>query len=132
MSGTRGTLRRNQSVSVRSAVIARRLVSISLPVRSHTPAIQCETTSGLFICEECVQHCVLSLSNDKHNETEDSSSFLPLVIPKPTDIKAMLDDFVIGQDHAKKVLSVAVHNHYKRIANRERLKHVEPSKRATS
>jgi ATP-dependent Clp protease ATP-binding subunit ClpX len=88
----------------------------------------CETTSALFICEECVQHCALSLSRDKDNATDDSSSCLPLVIAKPTDIKAMLDDFVIGQDRAKKVLSVAVHNHYKRIANRERLKNVDLQK----
>jgi len=46
------------------------------------------------------------------------------VIPKPTDIKATLDEFVIGQERAKKVLAVAVHNHYKRIVNRDRLKQV--------
>ena len=100
------------------------LITGPAPYTCHS----CETTSTLFICEECVQHCALSLSKDKHNGTEDSSSFLPLVIPKPTDIKAMLDDYVIGQDRAKKVLSVAVHNHYKRIANRERLKHVDLQK----
>ena len=50
---------------------------------------------------------------------------LPLRIPKPTEIKATLDRYVIGQDRAKKVLSVAVHNHYKRIASRETLTHVE-------
>jgi ATP-dependent Clp protease ATP-binding subunit ClpX len=53
---------------------------------------------------------------------------LPLVIPKPTEIKAMLDEYVIGQEQAKKVLSVAVHNHYKRIVNRERLTHVDLQK----
>jgi ATP-dependent Clp protease ATP-binding subunit ClpX len=50
------------------------------------------------------------------------------VVPKPTEIKATLDDYVIGQDRAKKVLSVAVHNHYKRIVNRDRLKHVDLQK----
>jgi ATP-dependent Clp protease ATP-binding subunit ClpX len=50
---------------------------------------------------------------------------VPLVIPKPTEIKTTLDDYVIGQDHAKKVLSVAVRNHYKRILNRDRTQHVE-------
>jgi ATP-dependent Clp protease ATP-binding subunit ClpX len=68
------------------------------------------------------------LIKDKNNNSSVSSSSLPLVIPKPTDIKATLDDYVIGQDRAKKVLSVAVHNHYKRIANRERLKHVDLQK----
>jgi len=48
-----------------------------------------------------------------------------LVIPKPTEIKTTLIDYVIGQDRAKKVLSVAVHNHYKRILNRGRIRHVE-------
>ncbi|HEY6288069.1 MAG TPA: hypothetical protein VIW48_01365 [Nitrospiraceae bacterium] len=50
---------------------------------------------------------------------------MPLVIPKPTEIKTTLDDYMIGQDHAKKVLSVAVRNHYKRILNRGRIQHVE-------
>ena len=54
-----------------------------------------------------------------------SSSSVPLVIPKPTEIKTSLDDCVIGQDRAKKVLSVAVRNHYKRILNRGRIQHVE-------
>ena len=89
----------------------------------------CQTTSALLICEECIQRCSLSLTKDNNNNgAQDSSSSLPLVIPKPTEIKATLDDYVIGQDHAKKVLSVAVHNHYKRIVNRDRLKHVDLQK----
>lgn len=88
----------------------------------------CRTTAALLICEECVQRCALSLSKDKHNNARDLVPSLPLVIPKPTDIKAKLDDYVIGQDRAKKVLSVAVHNHYKRIVNRERLTHVDLEK----
>jgi ATP-dependent Clp protease ATP-binding subunit ClpX len=51
-----------------------------------------------------------------------------MVVPKPSAIKAILDDYVIGQDRAKKVLSVAVHNHYKRILNRDRIQHVELQK----
>ena len=82
----------------------------------------------MSICEECIQHCSLSLSKNKPNGTQALASPLPLVIPKPTDIKAKLDEYVIGQDRAKKVLSVAVHNHYKRIVNRERLKHVDLEK----
>lgn len=88
----------------------------------------CRTAAPLSICEECIQHCSLSLAKDKNGGIPGSSTSLPLVIPKPTDIKATLDDYVIGQDRAKKVLSVAVHNHYKRIANRERLKHVDLQK----
>ena len=86
----------------------------------------CRTTSALLICEECVQHCTASLNKDK--QVQDSLAAVPLVVPKPTEIKATLDQYVIGQDRAKKVLSVAVHNHYKRIVNRERLKHVDLQK----
>ena len=64
----------------------------------------------------------------KNNRAPGSSSSVPLVIPKPTEIKTTLDDYVIGQDRAKKVLSVAVHNHYKRILNRGRIQHVELQK----
>ena len=86
----------------------------------------CRTTSALLICEECVQHCTASLNKDK--QVQDSLAAGPLVVPKPTEIKATLDQYVIGQDRAKKVLSVAVHNHYKRILNRDRLKHVDLQK----
>ncbi|MCE3223504.1 MAG: clpX [Nitrospira sp.] len=100
-----------------------RLIASPDPVTCHS----CHKPSTLLICEDCVQRCALSLIKDKNSASQASSS-LPLVIPKPTDIKATLDDYVIGQDRAKKVLSVAVHNHYKRIANRERLKHVDLQK----
>lgn len=52
----------------------------------------------------------------------------PMTVPKPTEIKATLDEYVVGQDRAKKVLAVAVHNHYKRILNRERLTNVDLQK----
>jgi ATP-dependent Clp protease ATP-binding subunit ClpX len=51
-----------------------------------------------------------------------------MAVLKPSEIKAIPDDYVIGQDRAKKVLSVAVHNHYKRILNRGRIQHVELQK----
>ena len=50
------------------------------------------------------------------------------MIPKPTEIKTTLDDYMIGQGRAKKVLYVTVHNHYKRILNRGRIQHVELQK----
>ncbi|MCC2642504.1 MAG: clpX [Nitrospira sp.] len=88
----------------------------------------CESKSTLLICEDCIRRCTLSLTKDKQDGVESSSSSLPFVIPKPTEIKSALDDYVIGQNRAKKVLSVAVHNHYKRIANRARLAHVDLQK----
>ena len=64
----------------------------------------------------------------RDNRAPGSSSSEPLVIPKPTEIKTTLDDYVIGQNRAKKVLSVAVYNHYKRILNWGRIQHVELQK----
>ncbi len=66
---------------------------------------------GVYICDECIELCneivEEQLGEDEEFELKD--------VPKPTDIKAILDQYVIGQDHAKKSLSVAVYNHYKRI-----------------
>ncbi len=69
---------------------------------------------GVYICDECVDLC-----NDILTE-ELSDKGLPgnkLQVPTPKDIKSSLDEYIIGQAHAKKVLSVAVHNHYKRLKN---------------
>ncbi|MES3037961.1 MAG: ATP-dependent Clp protease ATP-binding subunit ClpX [Bdellovibrionota bacterium] len=67
---------------------------------------------GTYICDECIDLCNDIISEEKDRETQVKGTFK---VPKPADIKAHLDDFVIGQDTAKKSLSVAVHNHYKRI-----------------
>lgn len=69
---------------------------------------------GVFICDECISLCNDLLTPDepvsvKNSDTKD------FVLPKPMEIKAKLDEYVIGQDEAKKALSVAVYNHYKRI-----------------
>ncbi|MDR2370879.1 MAG: ATP-dependent Clp protease ATP-binding subunit ClpX, partial [Treponema sp.] len=69
--------------------------------------------NDVFICDECVEVCRKILLDEEH---ELSSQFTG-DIPTPKEIKAYLDLFIIGQDHAKKALSVAVYNHYKRIAN---------------
>jgi ATP-dependent Clp protease ATP-binding subunit ClpX len=67
---------------------------------------------GVYICDECVKVCEQILSED---DTEISAGFTGDV-PKPHEIKAYLDKYVIGQDYVKKALSVAVYNHYKRIS----------------
>lgn len=69
---------------------------------------------GVFICDECVDFCKSMLDEEKESDAAEQ-----LVnaadLPKPQEIKAILDEYVIGQDEAKKTLSVAVYNHYKRI-----------------
>ncbi len=98
-------------------------------IQSPTPykCDSCRSGSTLLICEECIQRCSTFVDKEQ-NGAKGSSCSKPLVVPKPAEIKATLDDYVIGQDRAKKVLSVAVHNHYKRILNRDRLTHVDLQK----
>jgi ATP-dependent Clp protease ATP-binding subunit ClpX len=67
---------------------------------------------GVYICDVCISLCNDIIDEEKERETSVKGTFK---VPKPADIKAFLDDYVIGQVQAKKVLSVAVHNHYKRI-----------------
>ncbi len=70
---------------------------------------------GVYICNECVKQCEQVLAGDF-----DTKEFgTPSDLPKPKEIKQILDEYVIGQDEAKKILSVAVYNHYKRIAHKE-------------
>lgn len=66
---------------------------------------------GVYICDECIDLC----SDIIQDEFEDNVELDTTELPKPTEIKAYLDQYVIGQDRAKKALSVAVYNHYKRV-----------------
>jgi ATP-dependent Clp protease ATP-binding subunit ClpX len=68
---------------------------------------------GVYICDECVKVCEQIIAED---ESEITSGFTGEV-PKPKEIKEYLDQYVVGQDYVKKALSVAVYNHYKRIAH---------------
>src|SRR4030042_2038170 len=68
----------------------------------------------VYICDECIELCNEIIAEEAEER------FVPgrLTGPKPMEIRAKLDEYVIGQEHAKKILSVAVHNHYKRIDSR--------------
>jgi ATP-dependent Clp protease ATP-binding subunit ClpX len=82
------------------------------------------TGPSVHICNECIRLCNEVLAEDKKQTLPWETGS----VPKPLDIKTILDDYVIGQDHAKKILSVAVYNHYKRIRSNVALDGVELEK----
>jgi len=81
---------------------------------------------SVFICDECVDLCNDIIRDEADAETDASTA--ERSTPSPQEIHAILDDYVIGQSDAKKVLSVAVYNHYKRIFNEDKSDDVELSK----
>ncbi len=102
MSKSKSDLQKVCSFCGKSAEMARRLIA----------------GPGVFICDECVHVCNKILEEEEDVVT---SEFLE-EIPTPKELKEYLDQYVIGQEQAKKVLSVAVYNHYKRIAQKASLK----------
>ncbi|HKL76363.1 MAG TPA: ClpX C4-type zinc finger protein, partial [Halanaerobiales bacterium] len=66
---------------------------------------------GVYICDECIELCNEIIEEELNDDLE----FTLQSIPKPKEIKDILDQYVIGQERAKKTLSVAVYNHYKRV-----------------
>ena len=71
---------------------------------------------GVYICDECIKVCNNILDDDIYEDTELTyTTTQDVKLPTPAEIKEVLDSYVIGQEEAKKTLSVAVYNHYKRI-----------------
>ncbi|MFY4774693.1 ATP-dependent protease ATP-binding subunit ClpX [Metabacillus sp. RGM 3146] len=79
---------------------------------------------GVYICDECIELCTEIVEEELG--TEEEVEFKD--VPKPTEIREILDEYVIGQDQAKKSLAVAVYNHYKRINSNSKIDEVELSK----
>ena len=74
---------------------------------------------GVYICDECIRVCTGMIEDAMYDEEQDAAYTLNenAKLPTPAEIKQVLDEYVIGQENAKKTLSVAVYNHYKRINN---------------
>ncbi|MDP0498620.1 MAG: ATP-dependent Clp protease ATP-binding subunit ClpX [Verrucomicrobiota bacterium JB022] len=84
--------------------------------------------AGVHICDSCVNVCKTIIDRElKEAETKEETAFNLI---RPAEIKAELDQYIIGQDYAKKVLAVAVHNHYKRLANEHQ--HTQVAERGLS
>lgn len=92
---------------------ASNLTMCSFCGKSHAEVRKLIAGPGVYICDSCIVICKGIL--DKELSEEKRKQTTSLRVPKPVEIRKMLDQHVIGQDRAKKVLSVAVHNHYKRI-----------------
>ena len=83
---------------------------------------------GVYICDECINVCQEIIEDEFYEEDEEFEEVEEEKIPTPQEIKTILDEYVIGQEDAKKTLSVAVYNHYKRINNLEKVNDVEIQK----
>lgn len=82
---------------------------------------------GVYICDECIDLCndIIAEEREKEVQTTSDGTFK---VPKPQEIKEFLDSYVVGQEHAKKALSVAVHNHYKRVTSTSKKDDIELQK----
>ncbi len=92
---------------------ASNLTMCSFCGKSHAEVRKLIAGPGVYICDSCINVCKGILDKELNDDARRQSTTLR--VPKPMDIRRQLDQFVIGQDRAKKTLSVAVHNHYKRI-----------------
>ncbi len=92
---------------------ASNLTMCSFCGKSHAEVKKLIAGPGVYICDGCIHVCQGILEKELHEEQVETST--ELTVPKPKELLSKLNDYVIGQEHAKKVLSVAVHNHYKRL-----------------
>ena len=83
---------------------------------------------GVYICDECINVCQEIIEDEFYEDDEEFDVVEEEKIPTPQEIKTILDEYVIGQEDAKKTLSVAVYNHYKRINNLDKVNDVEIQK----
>src|SRR3990172_618860 len=88
--------------------------------KAHAEVRKLIAGPGVYICDHCVLLCMNVLDKELAPESKPDAR---LVVPKPAELKLELDRYCVGQEHAKKTLAVAVHNHYKRVLHR-------PQKRA--
>ncbi len=95
----------------------RRSIRCSFCGKTQNIANRLIAGNGAYICDECIRLCMSIISDDvdEPEEVTESPELDFESLPKPADIKANLDEYIVGQDRAKTVLSVAVYNHYKRI-----------------
>ena len=100
-----------------------------MPSKNNTKTIRCSFCgkaqeivkkiiagpNGVYICDECIEVCGNILEDEKFYDEKGYEEVKSSEIPTPSEIKDVLDEYVIGQEDAKKTLAVAVYNHYKRI-----------------
>src|SRR6202030_1530250 len=110
-----GGNRRNRSCSPKRANMARatNLTMCSFCGKSHAEVRKLIAGPGVYICDSCINVCKSILDKELNEDARRQSSNIR--VPKPQEIRRMLDQYVIGQEVAKKTLSVAVHNHFKRV-----------------
>lgn len=99
----------------------KRIIRCSFCGKPHDPERRqvISGPEGVYICEECVELCADIVKNMHKEQLEKKNANGENVLAKPEEIKAILDEYVIGQDSAKIALSVAVYNHYKRVFRAE-------------
>jgi ATP-dependent Clp protease ATP-binding subunit ClpX len=100
-----------------------RLLSCSFCGKSQEQVRKLIAGPRVYICDECIELC-----NEIIAEELEKGPLIRTSVPKPVEIKRILDEYVIGQERAKKTLSVAVHNHYKRVYTRTKIDDIEIQK----